>query len=307
MMLKVITLTISLILFIFQAKANNKDGEKDRERFRQWDTNIAQNLFSDLDTAIPYIDSLHQFALINNDSLLMSKTYNYLAIKHFILKDYETALKYYKLSLLMANHIKDLRREAIALSNIGLSFKVVHNYDSAIDYYSRAVRIARSNGFDDLTAKTITELNYLMLKNGEFIEAAKYLYEAIDIGTKNNENFILSYAYSGLGNLYHNLGKASETIKYYKMALLYDSLAEKINARYTIYLNLGENYWNSYQNYDSAHYYNQKALEAAPPAEKESITHALLVNYGNIYTDKEEFTKALENYTLALEHPYTDL
>lgn len=303
MILKYISLLTSLILFIFQAEANDKV-EETSEKPNQLSASIQEHLFSDIEKALPYIDSLFHYAEVNNDSLQLSKAHNYLAIKHFILKDYEKAIDHYKISYQIAFRTKDIRREAIALSNIGLAYKAQHQYDSAIGYYSKALLIARSNGFEDLTAKNITELNYLMLIDGEFTAAAKYLFEAIDLGTKNNDNFILSYAYSGLGNLYHNLGNPDETIKFYKLALYYDSLTESINSSYTIYLNMGENYWNGYQNFDSAHYFNQKAIEVAPSNEKESISHALLVNYGNIYTDSEEYTKALENYNLALDHPY---
>lgn len=305
-MLKLPLLVIFFLLQIFQTFAISEQN-REHSKVNEWEAIIKKNIYSDIQTSKTYIDSLHQWAVTKNDTSLLSKTYNFQAIQSFIKKDYASALKNYRISLEMARNIGDTKREAIALANIGLTFKVMHNDDSAIVYNIDALAIAKENSYNDLTAKYLTDLNYLLIKHYDFTQAAQNLYEAIEIGFKNNDQMILTYAYSGMAHLYHALNKPAETIKNFKLALYHDSLTEDINTDYIIYMNLGEIYWHNYNNRDSADYYNQKALETAPSSEKEAIYHATLLNIGNIHFDTEKYEIALEHYNKVLDHPYAEI
>lgn len=88
------------------------------------------------DKAINVYRKVLTFALETEDKNAISYCYNKLGISHFKAKDYHTALEFHLNSLSYSPPDKRL----ISLYNIGLAYKFLRDYDSAVDYFGKALQ-----------------------------------------------------------------------------------------------------------------------------------------------------------------------
>ena len=110
-----------------------------------------------------------------------------------------------------------------AYKNYGLLFERDHiNYDSAYYYFEKALEVTALEGLSpqdrqtmgNTKADVLGELGNVAYERKEFIEAVSYYEEALALAERNHYHFGLMQALVGLGQLYAEQGKASQSLNY---------------------------------------------------------------------------------------------
>ncbi|UII20906.1 tetratricopeptide repeat protein [Fulvivirga ligni] len=103
--------------------------------------------------------------------------------------------------------LKDEEGMANAILNTGMVYAEIHDYEKALELYNQVITIFSKLNLTGRVATTYTKLGTLLLEQGYYYDAEKYLQNALDIHTKNNFAYGISEAHNRLGKLYINQGK----------------------------------------------------------------------------------------------------
>jgi tetratricopeptide (TPR) repeat protein len=216
-------------------------------------------------------------------------------------------------------------QEALYLTNIGLSYTYLHDFDSALIYHQKAIDI-NSEG----PAPYINKIQTLLLKYGNTSEANAVLDSAIrkthgnlreykiildiydgkytdaineiaksdyaDFTTKGNK-----YLY--LANIYNLLNKSGVAEKYYDSAMvILDLELSKDSTNYLIHSYLGiANAGKG--NEDKAIIEGKKAVELSVENKNKMDESDMIVNLALIYTMLGKYDDAFSNIEVSLKNP----
>lgn len=112
-----------------------------------------------------------------------------------------------------------------AYKNYGLLFERDHiNYDSAYYYFEKALEVTALEGLSpqdrqtmgNTKADVLVELGNVAHERNELQQAVNYYEEALALAERNHYHFGLMQALVGLGQLYAEQGKASQSLNYLK-------------------------------------------------------------------------------------------
>lgn len=143
------------------------------------------------------------------------------------LNNEKKALEYYLKSLeiklqLDGNHLKSI---TASYNNIGLSYKILGQLDSATYYYKKALETGKQSGAFESMVEPLNNLANIYKRKKDFATAEEYLREAlqyIKYSTLNNQILI----YTSLGILLNDKSEYKEALEYFKIA---EKLANKGN------------------------------------------------------------------------------
>lgn len=93
----------------------------------------------------------------------LSRTYNALANLHGEIGAFDACLEYHRKALAIDLTLDSDEAVATSLNNLGHSFMGAIQYDSADYYVQQSYRIARGNGYNELTATTLYNLGLIAL------------------------------------------------------------------------------------------------------------------------------------------------
>ena len=200
----------------------------------------------------------------------LSKTYNYIGIGYFQMRDYAKASKYYKLSsdILIKNNLwgPDLFDSYL---NMGIVEAILGKYDKAYNYFDTTRIVLDSIGPDVdslLVARFYNNYGLLATLNGRLVEGNLYVdvTEAIYLKKYGENNIRIANINVNKGlNAYYNYD-IEKSILYYKKALdIYKTNNKFIVKVPATYLNLSAVSLKA-GNYTQAIYYSQKGLEYDP-------------------------------------------
>ncbi len=138
----------------------------------------------------------------------------------------DEALKYYRLSSDYNQKLKNydtisyLNNESRILLNFAIAYMDNRKKDLALDYLFRALQIQKSLPLDPEFNIAILYINIGNVHNDhkDFESAKQYYLKAKESNNPRYNNYLLinSYVSSQLGELYFNLGKYDESLKYYQ-------------------------------------------------------------------------------------------
>lgn len=155
------------------------------------------------------------------------KTHKYLlniGAAYHQLKDYDKAIKYYKLSLNLAVNIKDTLEQAMCYQNLGTSYNMKEDFITAEHFYSKSIEILKQQN----NVKSLSELYFNIA--GNYIEtdidkAYYYAQNSLNLAMKTEDLELLSDAYFAMYNVYSKKNKYKNAFDYLKK---YHQIREKI-------------------------------------------------------------------------------
>ncbi len=220
-------------------------------------------LNKNINEATETIEETHQRYPNNNDII------SNLAYLNYQLKNYEKAAAYFEKSYKVIP-------SAETLNNIGLSYRLLNNYDKAIELYRQSIlhnpKFANAHLNLGIAYYNVKQPNKAI---ESYLTAIKCMPDNVD-------------TYYNLGNAYKQIHKNELAQEAYKKAI-------ELNPNFAAaYSNLGVTYVES-KDSDLAIECFEKALELNPNDE------ATLYNYGTLCKDAKKYTKATELLERLLE------
>jgi len=244
----------------------------------------------------------------------------HLASLYASMRDFQTAIPYYKKSLTYFNEssIENFEKRAIALSGLGDSYLETGNSDSSITLLKEALQIS-NNSNTDLYLSILGKQAKVYRSIGNFNEAEKIYLEIIDASQNTQEtNYkILPGTLNNLAFLLKTQGRHKEARMYYEKALDLHTLVygEKHSNTAMILTNLASTTM-LLGEYEYTEYLIKKNIEIKIETTGEASwqTGSAYSGIARFYLETgrpekatEAFKKALHIYQLALgsEHTWT--
>ena len=114
-----------------------------------------------------------------NDAFIEYIRFNSIGFVYMRLPDFPKALEYYQKALAVARQRKDLRDTKQTLSDLGYASAELKRWDEAADYYRQSLEISRETGNREDIAKCLLDVGWALLESGKPQEALKYQNEAL--------------------------------------------------------------------------------------------------------------------------------
>ena len=195
--------------------------------------------------------------------------------------------------------LRDIRIHSAVIGNLGQAYRDLGQTKKAIEYYERALVIAKEIGNRRNESITLGNLGNAHSDLGQIEKAIEYNKKALaisgEIGDRRNESITLG----NLGIAYSALGQVEEAIEYNKKAL---AIAREIGDRRNEITNLGNlgNAYNALGQVKKAIEYSEQALAIAREIRDRRNESTTLGNLGNAYKALGQVEKAIEYYENAL-------
>lgn len=171
----------------------------------------------------------------------------------------------------------------------------LNQYEKAIAYYHKAIKVSERFNDKMLVARFKTEIGKSYLKLDQSEPAIFYLKQAYDTYKEVNDEVMMANVTISLGNGYKDGGNLDKGEFYYKESL---ELAKKIKNERLIagnYNNLG-NVERRRKNYKKALSYFKSALEMNIQSKNKLWESFNYNNLGNTYNDLGQYANAIESF-----------
>lgn len=239
---------------------------------------------------------LHKFSLQKNfeaDTNYIN-TLNALVFKLAYLKT-DSALLLGNKAVALSKNIAYPFGEAEAYKNLGLTYNVKGNYDSAFIVYKTGLAIAEKNHLSATAGRIYHNTAIVYTNLGKYPEALENYFRALKMREESGEKLGQSSSTNGIGTVYFLQGKYADAVKYYTKAM---DLAKEIDYKRGVeagYANLGEVYYRQ-GNYDAAQKNLIQALEIVKIT-SDLETLAFCKNMlGSIYLKQQKNDEAIREF-----------
>lgn len=192
--------------------------------------------------------------MLQND-VLIGNSYNSIGISYNQDKQYNEAIPWFRKVIEL--NAKSGKSSAVGYQNLGLCYRKIGQYDSALFYIKMSHNIAKEHNSQYDIAYSFLELGEIFLEQKQYDTAIVYLQKSASAFDTIKENFNLAYVYMYLGNC-HTAKKDKQTAqKYYRKALLLNEYNSNLKQRYELYFQISEMF-SQFKEFDSAYSYSQK-------------------------------------------------
>ncbi|MCE7993986.1 MAG: tetratricopeptide repeat protein [Roseivirga sp.] len=171
------------------------------------------------DTARIILSHLRTRAEEEDDSVLLSSTFNNLGLLNYRQGKFDQSILAYEEALLLDKALKDSIRIGIRLKNIGISYKQMSNYQQAVNYYRQALNLAEHSKNLKEKASINNSIGNVYNSLKDFEAAKPYFLTARSLWHQMEDSLRISIAINNLGNTYLGLNDFQSAIESYKDAL----------------------------------------------------------------------------------------
>ncbi len=209
-----------------------------------------------------------------NDNKFRSIAYTNIGKGFEFKNNLDLALSYYKDASLLTE-LEDKDELANLFNNIGIVFYKMKEFDSALTYYNLSLNIKNNNGDEKQRAKTIMNIASLYLRIKNYTKAKYNFELLLEIEKKLGDKKQIAYIYNYLGFLNLKLNKYDLTIEnYLKELKIREELNDKSNIDITL-TNIGKIYFLMNKNKKAIEYYKRALKIARAQDNAQSIAKYL--------------------------------
>lgn len=208
--------------------------------------------------------------------------------------EFDNALKYALELLKLREKAKDSSKMAASLSNIGIIYSQLKDYQQSQNYYTQSLKIDSLIGNDIGVAAGLNNLGLLLADQKKYESALDYYNKSLKIKERISDSAGIAATLNNVGLLYEEgEEKYDLAIEYYQKALnIFEDLDDGWNIANSNN-NIGIGYLMK-KSFGQAEQYLQKAYQLA---EKESALPLMLNNIGfqaTLYEQKKDYAQAFK-------------
>jgi CHAT domain-containing protein/Flp pilus assembly protein TadD len=214
---------------------------------------------------------------------------------------YAKAIKHYQQYLTIirqqSNSSQDLPRqrkeEGVVLGNLATAYRVIGNYNAAIEFNRKALRIFRELKDRHREGEVLRNLGNAYENVGDYNNAIASYEESIKIARQFEDTMGEAIALNNLGAVYANEANYDKAIATYEQSLqISKTLGDRLKQASTL-INLGSTYHSRHE-VDKARSYYQQALELASSAGDRKLQGEALGSLAIVYEDLRDYPKAIK-------------
>jgi CHAT domain-containing protein len=142
-----------------------------------------------------------------------------LGVAYNNLGQYQKAIEYYQQSLAIKKQIGDRNGEGISLNNLGSGYHSLGQYQKAIEYYQQSLAIAKQIVDRKGEATSLSNLGSAYDNLGQYQNAIEYYQQSLGIAKQIGDRNGEGTSLNNVGSTYESLGQYQKAIEYYQQSL----------------------------------------------------------------------------------------
>jgi len=196
----------------------------------------AYSIKPDFDTALIYIDSAIRLSEISENEAFKAKCLNKKGIIYYKQSDYQQALLCFNSAVTNSD---DSMFIAQCYSNIGSIYVNLGNYNTASDYYFKALKINETNNFKEGIADVYLNIANVFIQLEEYDAALDFQLKSLQYFIENDYNTEIGYCLSNIGLVYLELQEIDTALYYFNRALEINTQAQDQHGIIGSLINIG--------------------------------------------------------------------
>lgn len=196
----------------------------------------------DPNQTIIYAQRALKIAKDNKHLQEIQNAYSILGLGYRYIGRFDSAMYFQQLALQIAIEMNNESIQAIEYNRIGLIYKKMGELSNAIDYFFKSTDIVKKIGSENRLANLYNNIGNIYRQRGFYDIALEYYVNTLKIRNKLTDAEGLAYIYNNIGNLYADLNQPATAIQYQKRSL---KIKKEINDQVGViisYLNIGNIY-----------------------------------------------------------------
>jgi class 3 adenylate cyclase len=210
---------------LFQAmEAFFEEGERfDAARVLRW-IGIAYIRIGMYKTALEYLSQARSISeetaetssgqTCSEARLLEAQCWNNIGDVYFGLRDFKTALQYYRETVRMLESSDDLEQKAIVLHSIASANTEIKEFSRALLYHQQSLAIRQQIGDTMGIGTTMAGIGSVYSEQGKFAEALQTYFQVLDVAQQNNTKLGVAWSNLGIGNVYLKSKRFDKALEY---------------------------------------------------------------------------------------------
>lgn len=151
------------------------------------------------------------------DSSKVGMTYKNIGWIYLELGSFPVALNYFSKANKIADEFEDTYLKGQVLNNLGVLMALIGEYDSAMVHLMNSVDITSKNG-DPLIGLTYTNIGLVKFNLGDYESAETYFLKGLELDMLNDQDWGVANAFENIGELKLKLGKLEEAEEHFQKA-----------------------------------------------------------------------------------------
>jgi tetratricopeptide (TPR) repeat protein len=244
-----------------------------------------------LDKTMELLVSLNEQLQNNGNSKEIGKTFSSIGDIYNYKEDYDKAIDYYTRSIKIAEEVNNKSEVVYATNSIGNVFALKGDFEKALDSNNRALKIARELGDKFWIGSSFGNIAFVYAKKGDFEMALDNYKRLLNTVKTMSEKAPIAFAHMGLGNIYRKMGNDDMGLDHYKHSL---NISKEINNQSFIFrnsMNIGEIFY-ARTDYDQALDSFFQVLKIAEAFDDEEMIDEMNSVISNVYYDKGDYEEA---------------
>ncbi|MBT3634538.1 MAG: response regulator [Candidatus Marinimicrobia bacterium] len=207
--------------------------------------------------------------------------------------DYNKAIKYFTRSMKISVEADFKRGISSSLNNLGIIHKRQGDNANAIEYYTRSLTIYEDLGNKQGVSGTLLNIGGIYNEQGDHTEALNHFERSLKIADEIGDKRVQAVNLNNIGNLYMSKGDYEKAIKYFRDGLRLEDLIKDKGTVVSLLNSIGEAY--QFQNkYDTAIEFFHQGLKISEDIRGKQLIARSLNNLGEIYNLKGDYPTAIK-------------
>ena len=228
------------------------------------------------------------------------KAYGNLGNAYDSLGDFQKAIEYHERHLKISKEVGNRAGEGKAYCNLGNAHYRLGDFQKAIEYHERHLKISKEVGDRAGEGKAYGNLGVAYRNLGDFQKAIEYHERDLKISKEVGDRAGEGKAYGNLGNAYDSLGDFQKAIEYHERHLKISKEVGNRAGEGRAYGNLG-NAYESVGEFQKAIEYHERHLKISKEVGDRAGEGKGFGNLGNACWNVGDFQKAKEYYERQLK------
>jgi len=229
-----------------------------------------------------------------------AKILNLLAFVAYKKGEFQSAIDYASKAKAIAQKSGDKPNHASSLFNLGMAHKYLANYNSAIDYFTSAQAIFKELGDKINIASCLSQIGLVYRRVNDYSKALDYITKAGEIYIDIDEKKSMASVYNNMGIIYDEMGNLDKALEYYKKCLELYSENENPENIAITKMNLAAIYTLQGKYEESINLYKKALATFEKLDSKRNISTALLL-MGESFKMRNNLKEAINFFTRALK------
>ena len=252
------------------------------------------------DSAFYYAQLQYDFSERKGLMRAMAGALNTQGVSLYYRSEYEKALDYHTRSLKIKQEINDQKGMVSSLNNIGMAHELQSHYVEALDYYGQSLDLAEEIDHKRGAANALNNIAIVYKFQGQYAKAIDNHIRSLKLKEEIGYKRGMISSLSNIGTVYYDQGDFRRALEQYMRGL---KIAEELEDKLRIFKLLGNigNVHIEQGNIENGLKYHSESLKIANELDNKHGMSIGLNDIGLIYDEKGDYEKALDYYQQSLK------